>query len=236
MCLVPAVFLPRLANGQIRFRHIGFAVHHQNHRDLFQPVGIALVPESFVKQSVGDPGPGRIGIGPDGIPQEDIRVVLAGVVRGVGHEERQEGVENVGGPHFADKIRLICIVDGHMHTGGGFHHFPAAVSRAGKPGFHVFIPVLVDAPDFICRHGGQSPGPYHIGTLSLDQFHDRCHGLVIPGPELVHVPGVEEGHLELRPGFQRDQGVRILQGDEPAVFIKRLVVVRTQHLEHVLHL
>ena len=75
-------------------------------------------------------------------PRADaIAAVVAGLIdRGVVAEQRKERRQQAGRAHFADKIGLILIVNGHLRRRRGAHHLHAAGPLFPQVGVHGLVP------------------------------------------------------------------------------------------------
>ena len=147
---------------------------------------IAGVTEIRVHQMRRDAAAVTVHILPE--PRADaIATVAAGLIdRGVVTEQRKERRQQAGRAHFADKIGLILIVNGHLRRRCGAHHLHAAGPLFPQVGVHSLVPgtghqgqVLGMAGRVAARRPGAQPvGSQRQPQLQIEavvQIHDVLH-------------------------------------------------------------
>ena len=145
-------------------------------------------------------------------PRADaIAAVAAGLIdRGVVAEQRKERRQQAGRAHFADKIGLILIVNGHMRRRRGAHHLHAAGPLFPQVGVH-----------------GLVPGAGHQGQV-----------LGMAGRVAAHRPGAQRGQADaqLARGPQRGRQRRAAVAEIFAVGDDRRVCLLLQIAQRGLHI
>ena len=197
---------------------------------------VAGIAEIRIHQVRGDAAAVTVHILPE--PRADaIAAVAAGLIdRGVVTEQRKERRQQAGRAHFADKIGLILIVNGHLRGRRGAHHLHAAGPLLPQVGVHGLVPGAGHQGQFLGvagRVAAHRPGAQPVGGQRQPQLQIEA---VVQVHDVLHVAQRGQADAQLARGPQRDRQRRAAVAEIFAVGDDRRVGLLLQVPQHGLHI
>ena len=197
---------------------------------------IAGVTEIHVHQMRRDAAAVTVHILPE--PRADaIAAVAAGLIdRGVVAEQRKERRQQAGRAHFADKIGLILIVNGHLRRRRGAHHLHAAGPLFPQVGVHGLVPGAGHQGQLLGMAGrvaARRPGAQPVGSQRQPQLQIES---VVQIHDVLHVAQRGQADAQLARGPQRGRQRRTAVAEIFAVGDDRRVCLLLQIAQRSLHI
>lgn len=197
---------------------------------------IAGVTEIRVHQVRRDAAAVTVHILPE--PRADaIAAVAASLIdRGVVAEQCKERRQQAGRAHFADKISLILIVNGHLRRRRGAHHLHAAGSLFLQVGVHGLVPGAGHQGQVLGMAGrvaARRPGAQPVGSQRQPQLQIEA---VVQIHDVLHVAQRGQADAQLARGPQRGRQRRAAVAEILAVGDDRRVCLLLQIAQRSLHI